>query len=598
MEHSNQELTPAIAILRVSSAKQGLQGDSPDDQLRAVESILPLRGDRLAKSFEWIESASIMAEIQPAWEAVEYCKKHPEIKRAYIKCIDRFTRGGAEEYLKLSRVLNDLGVFVIDVYGIASDKVVNTLQHLGKKYKWSEFRPSFKAEILEAEKAKDEFRDIMTRLTTGSVNRVRDGYKIGPSQYGYVNKRIETETGKKVYIRVPHPTESQLILRMFELDAEGKPAQEIVETINAMGFLSRKRYRRKKEGSHIVRGANIGGVPLSKKQLEIYLQNPIYCGVETHSHLAWIDEKTGIEHFEPRLFHGNPIASVELWNRVNRGKRMVVIGEDETVQLFKGKSLERFTRKSKRNPKWPYKGYLACHLCHHPLKASGPQSKSGKHVVIYHCALGHDYWGTNGAKLHETIEDLIHHLEFSDEFREQFRNIMLEEWEKRRDKVNVDSISYEKEVLRINEEQRTILDALRSVSLDAMRKAYEAQYAELETKKSMVMERRNHKETEGINVQVVIAYCNYWMEHLEELLIDKDKPLESARLFSLCFDEPPTVPELKDGTPKLSPLFKLNEAYKKDKTSICDPIRIRTGDLQDENLLFLWSKAQLHFNNH
>lgn len=581
MEHSTPKSTPAIAIVRVSSTKQGLQGDSPEDQLRAIESLLPLRNDEIVEVFEWIESASEMTDTQPAWKAIEFCKKHPGIQRAYVKCLDRFTRGGADAYIELTKALSAQGVFVIDVYGIASDKQTNTMEHLGKKYKWSVFRPSYKAELLEAEKAKDEFRDIMTRLTTGSVNRVREGYAIGSPGYGYINQRIENENGRKVYILVPHPEEAKYIRRMFELKAEGKTEAEIVEAINGMGFLTRTRYRRKKEGLRIVRAGKIGNVPLSKKQLENFLKNPIYCGVSIHSHLAYIEEKENsekIEHFTPIVIKGEPLISVDLWNRANHGKRMIVVKDDGTAEIFKGKSLERYTKKSKRNKAYPYKEYLACHICHRVLKASAPRSKSGKHIPTYHCSTKHKYWGANGNQLHKNIERFIHHLEFSDEFREQFRTIMLEEWEKRRDIVNQDSISYEKEVLRIKEEQRAILDIMKMVTLVPMRQAYEEQYAELEKKKTAAMGRRDTKEVEEINIQTLISYCNYFMEHLDELLLDKEKPLESARLFSLCFDEAPTVFEILDGTPKLSPLFKLNEAYKKDKSILSESGGIRTLD--------------------
>ena len=115
-----------------------------------------------------------------------------------------------------------------------------------------------------------------------------------------------------------------------------------------------------------------------------------------------------------------------------------------------------------------------------------------------------------------------------------------------------------------------------------MRKALEEKYDELEKKKTSAMEHRDNKEVEEFDIQTVIASCNYWMEHLPELLIDRDKPLESARLFSICFDEPPTVPEIKDGTPKLSCLFRLNEAYKQAKDAnedtLCELGEDRTHD--------------------
>lgn len=586
MEHSAVTSNPAIAILRVSSMKQGMEGDSPEDQRKAILPLAASEGFHITHVFEWIQSASIMTDAQPAWEAVTYCKNHPEIQRCYIKSIDRFTRGGADDYLKLDQALRGLGVSVSDVYGVISNKEVNTMGHLGKSYPWSVSRPSLSSELLEAERVKNEFAVIMARLTSGSIGKVRSGYTVGPPAYGYKNVRIETETGKKGYVLEPEESESSFILRMYELAGQGMKKTKVVDEINTLGFKTRVRHRRKKVGSRIVRAGKIGEVPLTEKQLERFLEDPIYCGVQTHSHLISKDYSTRIEHYSPILIRGIPIVSVELWNRANGGKKSVIVHADGTAEVFKGAILERYAvKKTKQNQIYPYKGYLACHFCGHPLKASAPRSKSGKHVVIYHCGLGHPYWGTNGKRLHEAIESLISHLEFSEEFRAKFRTIFLEEWEKRRDQANQASIDHEKEVLHIKERQRSILDLMPTISVPPMRQAYEKQYAELENELVAAMTARDHKETEEFDVQTVISYCNYWMEHLQELLMDREKPLESARLFSLCFDEAPTVPQILDGTPKLSLLFRLNDSYRQAKNSHSEPGEDRTHDTELKRLL-------------
>ena len=79
-----QEL--GIAIKRISSTKQGLQGDSPEDQKKQIENKAKLLNVRIIKWFTFVESAS--GEIQPNQEAIDYCKENQaKIKYFFIKSI-------------------------------------------------------------------------------------------------------------------------------------------------------------------------------------------------------------------------------------------------------------------------------------------------------------------------------------------------------------------------------------------------------------------------------------------------------------------------------------------------------------------------------
>ena len=59
--------------------------------------------------------------------------------------------------------------------------------------------------------------------------------------------------------------------------------------------------------------------------------------------------------------------------------------------------------------------------------------------------------------------------------------------------------------------------------------------------------------------------AKYFMEHLEELLTGGSNPLVNGAMFGLLFDERPNYQELLNGTPKLSPLFKLNNTFVSSK---------------------------------
>lgn len=585
----------SIAIVRVSSDKQGLQGDSTDDQLDAIKMLAKKNGDDITKRYKWIESGSVDIEKQPAWVAIDYCRKHSEIKRCYIKCIDRFTRAGLKAYILLQDELRGLGVNLLDVDGVIDNREVNSLSHLGKKYKWSVSRPSQIQEYLTAENAKQEVSTILKRMIGAEIRYARAGYAIGVAQYGYMNAAVETNDDGTRKVKIPNPSEAPFVVRMFELMAEGKSSEEVVSELNKMGFKTRNRNKRKRLENGVKKKVGIlPGIELSEKQLMRYIQNPVYAGVSTHSFLSWVDEEKELEHFEPVFNKGEALVSIELWNRANKRKK-IVVDDAGDIQILEGKKLERYTKKTKEDKRWPYKRYFLCQKCGHEMKASASKGKN-RHIPAYHCSLGHSRVSINAKQFHQEIEDFVKRVRFSDTFIERFREILLEEWEKRRDGASKDSIQLERSVLDIKEEQRIILEKIKASSSHVVTKALEEDYEKLEKKRTEAISFRNNKEDEEVDIQTVISYCYFWMEHLEELLLDSDKPLESARLFSLVFEEMPTLagfrklagflPETEiDGTPKLSCLFVLNQQEAAVVEPNGEPGGTRTHDTQIKSLL-------------
>jgi DNA invertase Pin-like site-specific DNA recombinase len=87
----------AVGAIRVSTEKQGRDGDSPDDQHKVIDRFSLSRNMTIQKYFAFLESGS-KAE-QPMQEAIDYCKDPKnQIKYFVIKSIDRFTRGGSRIY--------------------------------------------------------------------------------------------------------------------------------------------------------------------------------------------------------------------------------------------------------------------------------------------------------------------------------------------------------------------------------------------------------------------------------------------------------------------------------------------------------------------
>ena len=109
----------AVAAIRVSTTKQGTDGDSPDAQKEQIERFAENKGIVIKKFFVFLESAS--KEQQPMQEAIDYCKNPKnKIDLFIIKSIDRFTRGGSLSYDLLKNQLDASKVRLVDIYGVIS----------------------------------------------------------------------------------------------------------------------------------------------------------------------------------------------------------------------------------------------------------------------------------------------------------------------------------------------------------------------------------------------------------------------------------------------------------------------------------------------
>src|SRR5258708_21534653 len=205
----------AVAAIRISSLKQGLQGDSPQAQKDQIEQFAKSHNLNIKKFFFLMESAS--KDEQPMQEVVDYCKEPKNgIQLFVIKSIDRFTRGGSYFYDHLKMQLTQYGVKLVDIYGIIGNQEVNTLEHLGVEFSWSVYSPTKKSEILEAERAKDEIRDILSRMIGAEIRYGRMGYRVRAAPFGFMNIQEETSHGRRIVL-TPHTTESQWILIMYDL---------------------------------------------------------------------------------------------------------------------------------------------------------------------------------------------------------------------------------------------------------------------------------------------------------------------------------------------------------------------------------------------
>jgi site-specific DNA recombinase len=522
----------AVAAIRVSTTKQGTDGDSPEAQKEQIERYADSKGILIKKFFVFLESAS--KEQQPMQEAINYCKnKKNDIDLFIIKSIDRFTRGGSLSYDLLKNQLEKSNVSLVDIYGVISSQQVNTLEHLGVEYKWSKYSPSKKSEILEAERSKDELRDIMSRMIGAEVRYTRLGYWMRQTPYGYDSEKIDTQHGKRTILK-PHPTETEFILKMFELRANGRHSdKEIAAIVNEVGYRGRVRGKNK---------TTRAGSKMNDRHLWRIIRNPIYAGIIVEK---WTDN-------EPVRGKFDGLVSIDLYNKANKGKRILLEGANGRIVLHEGKNTAQNTKTyTKNNPQFPYKRYVMCPTCNKPLLGSASRGKSGKYYPAYHCnKRGHNF-RVSKADLEQSVDLFISRLQLTPERMDDVFKAVERSWERieaehaakvsavdaKIESIDVDVIATVRK-LRVLESDT----AIKYMEEDLIR--LEAQKSELEIKKSELEQKK------PLPVGKVLARAKYFIEHLDELLVKQIDPIKKAQFFGVLFDKAPNYEEIKGRTQK------------------------------------------------
>ena len=541
----------AVAAIRVSTTKQGTDGDSPEAQKEQIERFAEAKGINIKKYFVFLESAS--KEQQPMQEAIDYCKNPKnQVELFVVKSIDRFTRGGSDFYGPLKRQLEQCSVTLLDIYGVISTQKVNTLDHLGFEYKWSVYSPSKKSEILEAERANDELRDIMSRMIGAEIRYTQMGFWMRQPPYGFVSEKIETRNGKRCILK-PHSTEAKYVIKAFELRAQGILYDtQIVDEINNMGYTSRIHYVRDKHDRTKIMDKR-GGGSLTVKQLQRIIANPIYAGIN-------VEKWTGGSPVQC-AFDG--LVSLEQFNRANRGKKIISKDDQGDIVIFNKPAEERYASpKGIRNPDFPYRKFVMCPLCDKPLIGSATRGKSGKYYPAYHCDKRGHYFRIPKKELEDTVTEFISSLQVSKEHIDNVIAVIEADWQKRQENLEKELETLELHIKGLRLEAKETANKIKFVSSEATIKYIEEDIVRIEQQvKDLESEKAKKERTKLINFDVVLKRVRYLAEHLDHLLTRQADPVKKAQFFATVFSTLPNYLNLKNGTPEATSFTGINPIF-------------------------------------
>jgi site-specific DNA recombinase len=557
----------AVAAIRVSTTKQGTEGDSPDAQKEQIERFAETKGITIKKFFVFMESAS--KEQQPMQEAVDYCVNAKNgIDLFIIKSIDRFTRGGSLSYDMLKSQLETSKVQLVDIYGVISAQQVNTLDHLGLEYKWSVYSPSKKSEILEAERSKDELRDIMSRMIGAEIRYTRNGYWMRQPPYGYYSEKVDTNHGKRTVLK-PHQEEATFIRTMFELRAEGLLTDpEIVDKLNDIGYKTRVSYIRNQDD--LIRVMAIkGGRPLTVKSMQRAIQNTIYAGINVEK---WTNYKP-----VKCVFDG--LVTTDLFNRANRGKRYIGFNQtDGEYEIHRQAPKKYLVEKVMNNPDFPYKKFVLCPECRGTLLGSASRGKNGKYYPAYHCSNKGHYFRVPKDQMDERITQFISRVKVNQDQIDLLLDTVRGEFERRQSLTGDDEQVIEKRIQMLKGEAAAALSKIMLLSNATAITYLENEIEQIHQKiTKLEKEKEQMKGKKPINIDRILKRVRYFMENLDLLLLKQQDPHKKAQLFGVLFDQLPTYADLDYGTQK-TPLFTgVNSVFRLaslDKSHMVIPRRI------------------------
>jgi site-specific DNA recombinase len=540
---SNLANRNAVAAIRVSTEKQGRDGDSPEAQKEQIMRFAESKGIHIKEFFVFLESAS--KELQPMQQVVDYCTNPKNnVDLFIIKSIDRFTRGGSFSYDQMKMQLDQAHISLVDIYGVISSEKVNTLDHLGFEYKWSVYSPSKKSEILEAERSKDELRDIMSRMIGAEIRYTQLGYWMRQPPYGFVSEKVESKNGKRCVLK-PHPTEAEFIRQMFELRARGTMHdEEIVAEINKQGFKTRVRTHRDKTDRSKVTKV-FGGDLLTVKAMQKLMRNTVYAGINQEK---WTDGKP-----VRCVFDG--LVSIEQFNVANKGK--IAIEEDATgvISIYKKRPPEHLVNKGRRNPDFAYRKFILCTECQRPFLGSASRGKSGKYYPAYHCTKHGHTLRVPKAQLDAAVESFVTNLVVCEQAVEDVMSVIEAAWKKRQEMTERVASGLDERIMQLQTEVGQSVAKLKMLNSETAIKYMEEDLMKIEKQiKQLQDEKVNQVIQERPDMDKVFKRVRQLVAHPQEVFRKQIDPVKKAQLFALFFEKLPTYDDLLGGTPK-TPLF-------------------------------------------
>src|SRR5258707_2995229 len=572
----------AMGYARVSTAKQAVESESLDIQADRIERHIIGHG-RTVKPMDGViqEPFTGTTDERPVYqEALRYIRKNRGTIRYFVvMTIDRFSREGAFKYQQMKAELAAEGVELGDISGVIQPRV-NSLQHLGFKYGWSETSPSDVGEVVLAEAASHERSRILTRLVEAQIRLTQGGYHLGPANDGYVVKRVFVD-GKKKLAQFPDPERAEFVRVMFRMRAEGTTSdEEIVKHLNGLGFRT-KPFNRWNRAKTVVVGHK-PGMPLTVKHFQCLIQRPAYCGITVR---RWTHGKA------VRARGGEALIPIAQFNAANRGRVFIEEHEDGSVRIsYNHMPSRQPPKRHKFSLRWPLKNVVACPRCRKPLFASASRGKSGHYFTAYHCSRGHARYSVPQAKLEQAFSTFVATLHFEPKFFACFETLLVDAFHDAQAQWTNERRTSASKIATLEERKTQLALAFAETTSASVRKVLEQQVTALDDSISEVGQQHQAFGSAEGDVQTFLTYARTLLEHPQKILDNIEHLREQLAIYGLFFERPPTFDDIVFGTPLLRLTFALSRQVAMQQSRAVHRQSLDWNTLHQE--IYRWNEAE------
>ena len=356
------------------------------------------------------------------------------------------------------------------------------------------------------------------RSSNGMQNRLNQGMWVYPEPIGYYrpvpNQNIAPDLEKASHIRMT-----------FEEYAKGTYTyKSLAEYVSNRGFRTENNKKPRPQLIYKI------------------IRNPLYCGIMK------VKGQTYDGRFEP-------IISKELFNKCQPN--------------YTERSSHAAPR-SANNAEFPLRRMFICSECGEPYTGSKSTSRNGTKHPYYH----HQKQGCPKAKFipkltfEQNFVELLEEITPDSQYEKLFKAIVVEVWQQNYKQLDNENIRLRKEIEKLEQERQKVFD---------FHRAGKYTDEEMIEQKALINEHINQKRlliqgkaVEELNMDEALDYCFRFIRQTAKVwqIFEEDYQLR-LRFQKRVFPSGKSTYDGKEfGTSTLSPIYRINMLYKKQKSSL------------------------------